>query len=465
MRSSLHIILLAIADFRHERMLSICSIFGLAAVLAPLLILYGVKFGVVQTLTSRMASDPNTLEITPVASGRFTEQHFANLRTVQGVAFILPRTRSIAATMNLSAVHEGVSRQATVSLEPTATGDPLLGRYQAPTVTMVPRQDKDAQAGRPGETAGQTPGPVTGQTTAQAPSQEKPASPLLARRPEADDPNLREAGVVLSDGAARKLGAKKGDSLLGTVERAYGGRISRAYVRLRVHGILPLAAQQKDTAYVPLELVEGCEDFRDGRAVPELGAANGWTGEDRPEAARIYPSFRLYADSLQSVTTLRDYLARNGVDTYTHAEEIEQITTLENGLNLIFSLICLVACIGFFSSTTSSVLAAIRRKQRTLGLLQLTGFGKGQLMLFPLTQVVLTALLGTTLAIVTYVVTALWLNTSFAGSLQGLEQVCLLLPVHYGMAYLLSIVISLLAALCPAWRSTKIEPSEVIRDV
>lgn len=450
MRSSLHIILLAIADFRHERMLSICSIFGLAAVLAPLLILYGVKFGVVQTLTSRMASDPNTLEITPVASGRFTEQHFANLRTVQGVAFILPRTRSIAATMNLSAVHEGVSRQATVSLEPTATGDPLLGRYQAPTVTMVPRQEQDH-------------GAQANEATVQA--QSRPSSSLLAKRPEAEDPNLREAGVVLSDGAARKLGAKKGDSLLGTVERAYGGRISRAYVRLRVHGILPLAAQQKDTAYVPLELVEGCEDFRDGRAVPELGAANGWTGEERPEAARIYPSFRLYADSLQSVTTLRDYLARNGVDTYTHAEEIEQITTLENGLNLIFSLICLVACIGFFSSTTSSVLAAIRRKQRTLGLLQLTGFGKGQLMLFPLTQVVLTALLGTTLAIVTYVVTALWLNTSFAGSLQGLEQVCLLLPVHYGMAYLLSIVISLLAALCPAWRSTKIEPSEVIRDV
>lgn len=450
MRSSLHIILLAIADFRHERMLSICSVFGLAAVLAPLLILYGVKFGVVQTLTSRMASDPNTLEITPVASGRFTEQHFANLRTVQGVAFILPRTRSIAATMNLSAVHEGVSRQATVSLEPTATGDPLLGRYQAPTVTMVPRQEQDH-------------GAQANEATVQA--QSRPSSSLLAKRPEAEDPNLREAGVVLSDGAARKLGAKKGDSLLGTVERAYGGRISRAYVRLRVHGILPLAAQQKDTAYVPLELVEGCEDFRDGRAVPELGAANGWTGEERPEAARIYPSFRLYADSLQSVTTLRDYLARNGVDTYTHAEEIEQITTLENGLNLIFSLICLVACIGFFSSTTSSVLAAIRRKQRTLGLLQLTGFGKGQLMLFPLTQVVLTALLGTTLAIVTYVVTALWLNTSFAGSLQGLEQVCLLLPVHYGMAYLLSIVISLLAALCPAWRSTKIEPSEVIRDV
>lgn len=450
MRSSLHIILLAIADFRHERMLSICSIFGLAAVLAPLLILYGVKFGVVQTLTSRMASDPNTLEITPVASGRFTEQHFANLRTVQGVAFILPRTRSIAATMNLSAVHEGVSRQATVSLEPTATGDPLLGRYQAPTVTMVPWQEQDH-------------GAQANEATVQA--QSRPSSSLLAKRPEAEDPNLREAGVVLSDGAARKLGAKKGDSLLGTVERAYGGRISRAYVRLRVHGILPLAAQQKDTAYVPLELVEGCEDFRDGRAVPELGAANGWTGEERPEAARIYPSFRLYADSLQSVTTLRDYLARNGVDTYTHAEEIEQITTLENGLNLIFSLICLVACTGFFSSTTSSVLAAIRRKQRTLGLLQLTGFGKGQLMLFPLTQVVLTALLGTTLAIVTYVVTALWLNTSFAGSLQGLEQVCLLLPVHYGMAYLLSIVISLLAALCPAWRSTKIEPSEVIRDV
>ena len=92
---------LATADYRRERLLSLCSILGLAAVLAPLLVLYGVKFGVVTTMVSRMRSDPLTLELSPVSSGHFTQDFFTSLRQEPGVAFVLPRTRSIAATMQL----------------------------------------------------------------------------------------------------------------------------------------------------------------------------------------------------------------------------------------------------------------------------------------------------------------------------------------------------------------------------
>lgn len=441
MRELIHVLLLAFADYRHERLLSFCAIFGLAAVLAPLLILYGVKFGVLNTLTERMLSDPNTLEITPVVSGRYTKHDVHRLSELSGVAFVLPRTRSIAATMNLSVQGKP---HLVVSLEPTASGDPLLERYKLPSVTMV-EQTLSAN-------------PESGEAA-------RPANPLLAKRPQANDPSLREAGAILSDMAARKLNVRVGDVLLGCVERAYGGVVSSAYVRLRVHGVLPLAAQQKETAYVPLELVEACEDFRDGRACPEFGTKNGWSGEPRPSVPREYASFRMYAKDLNSVSRLHDTLAKNGCDTYTHAEEIEQITTLERGLTLIFSLICLAAMAGFFFSTTSSVLAGIRRKQRTLGLLQLMGFSKETLVIFPLAQVVLTALLGTSVAIGAYALAAHFLNQAFAGSLQGLEQICRLMPWHFALAYAISVGVSLLAALAPAWQSSKIEPSEVIRDV
>ena len=43
---------LSLRDYLHERLLSACAVLGLAAVLAPLLILFGVKFGVVETLTA-----------------------------------------------------------------------------------------------------------------------------------------------------------------------------------------------------------------------------------------------------------------------------------------------------------------------------------------------------------------------------------------------------------------------------
>lgn len=714
MRSALHVLGLALADLRKERLLSFCSFFGLAAVLAPLLILYGVKFGVMQTLTDRLLSDPNTLEISPVSSGDYTLSSIAELRNLDGVSFVLPRTRSIAATMTLLATDgDGRSRKAVASLEPTDKGDPLLAHYGAPSVVMVPWKDKEAgpaaetaaeSASEPAADSSAQPSPASaaepaGEDTApaqkakaptvvghspvvpapdgpapvvevlengadegQAPTgaaatktaasagdqpapdakasaqgastpkasaraasvkassgakapaedaakaaskdsgntasenraskdraekkvplpdfsepvtsaspataadkatgtagaadakasgaraapkdadraaarpaekqasrgavkdsatdagrkidtraassaaaasnttgtagtadtgasekadtghaagateaprstalvrakpQKKTAGSPLTRRPEADDPRLREAGVVLSDSAARKLGVSRGAVILGVVERAKSGRVSSAYVRLRVHAVLPLAAQQKDTLWAPLELVEACEDFRDGRAVPSLGEEMGWSGELRP-ATRIYAGFRLYAADLHSVTRLHDVLAARGIETYTHAEEIEQLTTLERGLNFIFSLICVAALAGFLSSTVSSVLAGVQRKQRVLGLLQLMGFSKGVLVLFPLTQVLATALAGTTLALGAYALVAHFLNQAFAGSLQGLEQVCRLEATHILLAYAAALGASFLAALPAARLSTRIEPSEVIRDV
>ncbi len=427
---------LACADYRHEKLLSLCSVLGLAAVLTPLLILYGVKFGVVETMTERMKNDPRMLEVSPVSSGRFEARTLKELAREKGVAFVLPRTRSISATMKLSTLpgDDGRRRSCIVSLEPTAAGDPLLARYgcEVPCLHLEKRD----------------------------PAQAQPRGGLGVNLE-----SLQLSGAVLTQEAGEKLGCAKGDMLVGSFERAFEGKISTARVKIRVAGILPLAAQQKDGAYIPLALLEASEDFRDGRGVPALGEENGWSGEPVPEGERVYPGFRLYAATLDDVPLLRARFAERNVATYTHAEEIAQIKALERGLNVIFSLVCAAAGLGFFFSTASSVFAGIKRKERTLGLLQLAGFSTGAIMLFPLVQVVLTALLGTGLASLVYLAIAHVINSLFQGSLQGLEQVCRLLPCHYGLALGASAGLSLLAALGPAWHSTKIEPSEVIRDV
>ena len=280
-----------------------------------------------------------------------------------------------------------------------------------------------------------------------------------------NDATLRLSGVVLSEEAAARLHVKKGDTVIGRVERANRGKISAARVKLVVTGVLPLAAQQKAMAYIPLPLLEATEDFRDGRAVPELGTENGWTGEPRPEGERVYPGFRLYVKDLGDVLTLRARLAAKGVDTYTHAEEIAQIESLEKALNAVFLAICAAAALGFFASTASSAMASVKRKERTLGLLELTGFSTGSLMLFPLIQVELTAFFGTLLASGAYLGFSWLINHLFASSLQGLESVCLLLPRHFGMALACAMGLSFLAAFGPALKSTRIQPSEVIRDV
>ncbi|MCK5203198.1 MAG: hypothetical protein KAR15_04980, partial [Desulfobacterales bacterium] len=62
------VIHLALRDYLHERLLSACAVMGLAAVLAPLLVLFGVKSGIINTMSDRLIQDPRNREISPVGS-------------------------------------------------------------------------------------------------------------------------------------------------------------------------------------------------------------------------------------------------------------------------------------------------------------------------------------------------------------------------------------------------------------
>ena len=66
--SAAKVLPLAWADWCAEARLSACAVLGLAAVLAPLLVLFGLKYGLVATLTERLLADPRTRELLPVGS-------------------------------------------------------------------------------------------------------------------------------------------------------------------------------------------------------------------------------------------------------------------------------------------------------------------------------------------------------------------------------------------------------------
>ncbi|MGY2264939.1 ABC transporter permease [Pseudomonas sp. SDO5561_S422] len=115
---------LAWQDYRNDAWLSVCSVLALVAVIAPLLVLFGLKFGLVSSLTERLENDPATREIIPLGGGRFSSEFVERLRQRSDVAFALPRTRQIAATAQLGAV--------TVEMLPTAANDPLLAGLPMP---------------------------------------------------------------------------------------------------------------------------------------------------------------------------------------------------------------------------------------------------------------------------------------------------------------------------------------------
>ncbi len=399
------VIRLSLRDYVHERLLSACAILGLAAVLAPLLVLFGVKNGIINTMADRLIEDPRNREVSSVGSGRYGQDWFLRTSKRTEVAFVIPQTRSIAANMVLYNRNGGQPHRVAVDLIPTSEGDPLLEKWG-----RVPTD---------------------------------------------------ENSVVLSKSAARKLAVAEGQEVVGLVGRSVGGRKEQVTIKLKVVAVLPIEAFQREAAFVRLGLLEATEDYRDGRG----SEAFGWPGQKRPPGARRYASFRLYARSIYDVAALRDILLGQGVEVYTRVEEIELVQSLDRSFTLIFRLIAILAVVGYFASMASNVLANVNRKSRHLGVTRLIGFSTRSIVLFPIVQSMATSLLGTGLAASLYLVAEVLINRLFSQYLSAGEYVCKLSLVHLLVALCLTVALSMAASAYAAFRVAKIEPAEVIRDV
>ena len=128
---------LASRDYTHEWQMSGCFVLALAAVLGPMLVLFGLKFGIVGGMLNQLIENPENREIRPVGSGRFDQAWFDQMRQRKDVAFLVPMTRSIAATIELTS--ETSSRNVRVELIPSAEGDPVLPPGQLPVTAVVAR--------------------------------------------------------------------------------------------------------------------------------------------------------------------------------------------------------------------------------------------------------------------------------------------------------------------------------------
>ena len=399
------IIRLSLKDYFHERLLSVCAVLGLAAVLAPLLLLFGVKSGIINTMADRLIEDPRNREVTPIGSGRYGEDWFSVAAKRPGVAFVIPQTRSIAASMVLYNGEGKKPHSVVVDLIPTGEGDPLLEKWG-----RVPKN---------------------------------------------------ETSVALSNTAARKLNVAAGQEVIGRVGRSVAGMKEQVTIRLKVDAVLPIEAFPREAAFVRLGLLEATEDYRDGRG----SEAFGWPGQARPPGPREYPSFRLYARSIYDVATLRDMFFEQGLEVYAKVEEIEVVQSLDRSFTLIFRLIAIVAVFGYFASMASNVLASVNRKSRHLGVTRLIGFSTGSIVWFPIVQSLATSILGTVTAICFYLVVEVLINRLFSQYLSAGEYVCRLSLGHLTVALGFTVAMSIMASAYAAFLVAKIEPSEVIRDV
>ncbi len=315
---------LALADAAAEARLAFATLFGIAAVLAPLIVLFGLKAGVIDSLREALVQNPRAREIVNQTHGAFDAAFFARLAARQDVAFIVPRTRTLAASGAFARSAESLTTFRGELLA-TAAGDPLLSARAAPT-------------GR---------------------------------------------AAALSATLAERLGVGEGDIIRFRVDRLMEGRRETLALDLAISAILPREAFPRDAAFVPLPLLLLVEDFQEGAVglpAPEA--------DPPPDPARVYAGFRLHARRLEDVVVLDRMFRAQGIEVVSRADDVAGLMALDRALTLLFVALAALGGAGYAVSLAVAMLASVERKRRALALLRLMGMPTRGLIAFPLTQAV-----------------------------------------------------------------------------
>lgn len=393
---------LALADLRFEWVSAACYALALAAVFGPLLVLYGLKFGVIESMTQRLLNDPSNLELTVVANRSYTPAFFADMRADPRVGFIMPRTRSLSATLYFRTPDANWEN---ADLEPTGPGDPLI-------------------------------------------------EPDL-------DPPLGYRQVVLTHRLATRIGAEVGGTVETAVSRHEDVQRRLRDLTLEVRRVLAPERSDRLAAFVPLELLTAIEDYRDGHAVERLG----WPGpKGNRDERRAYASFRLYASSLEAVVPLADSLQARGIDVVSAVEDIRFVQTLDRNLDQVFAIVAVLGSAGVLVSLAASLWSNVERKRVSLSVLRLLGVRSTTLLAFPISQAAVIALAGAGLSFALYGLSSLAINAFFRIPSMPDGSICRLAWYHFGVAAAAMLIGAVLAAGSAAWRTRNVAPWEGMRD-
>lgn len=395
---------LAWKDWKHEYLLSLCAVLALASMLTPILVLTGLKNGLLEGMRQKLLKDPTVLIITPKSdAGKFSPAFIQELAALPGARFAIGKTRETSTDISLTNTANG--KRASIAFEPAQPGEPVL------------------------ENLGLT-------------------APKNGAEPE----------VVLSTPAAKALDASIGNELIASIgRRAPNGRLESLKITLHVAAVLPPETAERKMAFAPLPFMEDLENYRDYIAVPERGLEGR-----EAQAERQYASFRLYASGLGKVEGLVKWLEDKNIDVIARVREITAIRALEDAINNVIAIISLAVGTGFIAFSVSSAESAVKRKYRMLGLLRLLGFHKLSLLLFPLAQAFFTAIAGLMASLLLYLGASMAIDRIFHS--QGFDN-CALSLADIALATLCVLALALLASLRGAAAAANVEPSTVIREI
>lgn len=393
---------LALRDLVHDRKVSICMMASVVAVVAPLLLLFGLKFGIVSQLRHDLLSDPRNKEVKMIASDNLDQAWFERLRALPSVGFVMPLTRALNTVADLYVDSKRFAEN--VELIPTGVGDPLLGDVRPPgTVNQV----------------------------------------------------------VLTAMAAQRLGVQPGDTVRLNISRQLNKVNERGQLHVQVQAVLPAAAFGRAAAFVTLPLLVALEDFRDGFQVPLLNVTKG----DAPRERQHFARARIYASEIEQVEALASYLTNQRIETSSRLAEIKSVQQIDRVLSIIFNVIAWAAVLGCAASMIGGLMANIDRKRKDLALLRLFGYGRQAMLGYVVIQATTLTAVGFSIGCLLYGMGSVLFDRLLGVTLSAGRFVCRLEPTHFAFALSAALLVSLCVSLSGGILVTKIEPAESLRDV
>ena len=378
---------LAVRHLLFERMMTICQIAALACLMAPLLLLFSLRFGILQELQNQLLNDPKVLALTLDTSYRLDATFFKQLEQRPEVGFLVPQITALNALIDL----KFPGTVARVSVLPTKLGDPVVLRSGIPY-----------------------------------------------------EQDLANDEVLVSYDLAQVRELSPGDSVTMVVSRIQNGKRESVRTQLKIKGIVSERFVGDDTLLLNLDMVNAIDDYRNGFNPVLL--SDGSNVNTRP---RLYAKFRLYAKDLEQVIPLYYYLVDQHLNVSSKVREIENVKAVAHVLNFIFGVIASVSLIGGALALTGLVLSALRASKRNFVLLRLMGQGQKGIYSVVLVEGMIISALGFILSLVLYSLGAGIFNTYFGTTLGGsmISQLTVgHIALFLGATVLLVMVISLSCA-------------------
>lgn len=394
------ILSLSLADLKHERILSICAVAAMTAVLAPLLLLFSLRYGILSTLEHNLSSNPQNLEIRMLSGYKLSQAFFDDLRSDPNVGFVVEMTRALSVSADISCNGKVKSGAECI---PTAKGDPLLAFSSIEDLA-------------------------------------------------ADDE------VVVSSTLATDMKAKIGDQLRLSISRIKDGQTQRTVHSFKIAGVLRSSLSSGYKLYLPLAVITAMEDYRDGYE-PLIFS----DGSNQNSARDSFAKVRLYARDIDSVKPLSEKLRKN-YNIQDKLADIEELKALTRTLNFIFITIASVSVIGGSLAVGGLIFSGICRKERALALLRISGLSNLGVVLMIVLENMILATIAFISSLFLYESGSLVLAKYFSQALKEGMVISMLTYEHFLIFFITSLLLcALISVVIALVKILPVTPAQTMR--